>query len=119
MFTFQLASDDRLHFASKAIYRSNGFSNYGILILTDKILHFGDVSTEFHIKISLKNVTALIAEILPDQWPPTAEKECLRLTADKQYEFMLCDTGLSETWKRKILQRPSAFQLHSRIDSPK
>lgn len=89
MFTFQLASDDRFHFASKAIYRSDGFSRCGILILTDKILYFGDVSAEFRIEIGLRSITALITEILPEKWPPISEKECLRITEDKQYEFML------------------------------
>lgn len=109
MLKFQLASNDRLHFAAKAIFESEGMYVDGILILTDKRIHFGSVSNDFHIEINLKSIEALSADIPPEEWPVISEKERLTITEKNQYEFTLSE---SEVWKKKILQRPAAFHLH-------
>lgn len=110
MLKFQLASDDRLHFAAKAIFQNEDMYVYGILILTDKRIHFGSVSTDFYIEIDLKCVTSLSAEIPPEKWPLISETELLIVIEKTQYEFTLNE---SELWKKKILQRPTAFHLHA------
>jgi len=110
MLRFQLASNDRLHFAAKAIFQSEGMYLYGILILTDRRVHFGSVSTDFYIEIDLKRVKAVSAEIPSEECPPITEKERLTIIENKQYEFTLND---SEMWKKKIFQRPTAFHLHA------
>jgi hypothetical protein len=113
MLRFQLTSDERLHFATKANFQSEGRYLQGILILTDRRVHFGCVTTDFYIDIYLEFVKAVSAEIPPDEWPPITEKECLTIIENKQYEFNLNDSVI---WKKKIFQRPAVS--HLRVRSP-
>ena len=102
MFTFILSGDDRLHFASKAIYRSNDLYVVGILVLTDKHLYFGGVSEQFQIDLRLKDISELAAEGPFENWPPDAHKERLRVIANEEHIFALDDSAL---WNRKIRWR--------------
>ncbi|WP_339898336.1 hypothetical protein [uncultured Gilvimarinus sp.] len=108
MLRFQLGSDDRLHFASKATYRTDKGIRCGLLILTDRRLYFDDVSGDFHFEAQLADITAVVAETLPEQWPPTSESERLVITEHKCYEFTMAD---AHTWRKKILSRPALLEL--------
>ncbi|MBN9428861.1 MAG: hypothetical protein J0H09_20370 [Burkholderiales bacterium] len=107
MLTFELTSNDRLHFASKAIYRSDGIHVVGILILTDRRLYFGAVGQQLHIDMSLQGISSWFVDTPKEEWLSIAEKERLCVAEKKEYIFALDD---SAKWARKLRWRMDFFR---------